>query len=53
MKRHKTLIAEDEPLARDGLADWVRQLPQLELWPPALTAPAHWPPYASCNRRWC
>ena len=31
MKRHKTLIAEDEPLARDGLADWVRQLPQLEL----------------------
>ena len=31
MKRHKTLIAEDEPLAREGLADWVRQLPQLEL----------------------
>ena len=31
MKRHTTLIAEDEPLAREGLADWVRQLPQLEL----------------------
>jgi two-component system, LytTR family, response regulator len=26
-----TLIAEDEPLAREGLADWVRQLPQLRL----------------------
>ncbi len=26
-----TLIAEDEPLARDGLADWVRALPQLQL----------------------
>ncbi len=31
MKRHKTLIAEDEPLAREGLAEWVRALPQLEL----------------------
>ena len=31
MKRHATLIAEDEPLARDGLADWVRQRPELEL----------------------
>jgi len=31
MKRHATLIAEDEPLAREGLADWVRALPQLEL----------------------
>ncbi len=31
MTRHKTLIAEDEPLAREGLADWVRQMPQLEL----------------------
>lgn len=31
MKRHKTLIAEDEPLAREGLADWVRAMPQLEL----------------------
>ena len=27
----KVLIAEDEPLAREGLADWVRRLPQLEL----------------------
>ena len=31
MSRHRTLIAEDEPLAREGLADWVRQLPDLEL----------------------
>ncbi len=30
MKR-KTLIAEDEPLAREGLAEWVRAMPQLEL----------------------
>jgi two-component system, LytTR family, response regulator len=27
----KTLIAEDEPLAREGLADWVRATPGLEL----------------------
>ena len=27
----RTLIAEDEPLAREALADWVSQLPQLEL----------------------
>jgi two-component system LytT family response regulator len=27
----KTLIAEDEPLASESLADWVAQLPQLEL----------------------
>jgi two-component system, LytTR family, response regulator len=26
-----TLIAEDEPLAREGLAQWVRQMPQLHL----------------------
>ena len=26
-----TLIAEDEPLASEGLANWVRQMPQLEL----------------------
>ena len=31
MNRFKTLIAEDEPLAREGLAEWVRQMPQLEL----------------------
>ena len=31
MPRHTTVIAEDEPLARDGLADWVRQMPQLDL----------------------
>ncbi len=31
MKRTRTLIAEDEPLAREGLAEWVRQMPQLEL----------------------
>jgi two-component system LytT family response regulator len=31
MKRFTTLIAEDEPLARDSLADWVHALPQLEL----------------------
>ena len=31
MNRHRTLIAEDEPLAREGLADWVRQLADLEL----------------------
>jgi two-component system LytT family response regulator len=27
----RTLIAEDEPLAREGLEQWVRQLPQLDL----------------------
>ena len=31
MNRHKTVIAEDEPLAREGLAAWVRQMPQLDL----------------------
>jgi two-component system LytT family response regulator len=31
MNRFSTLIAEDEPLAREGLAEWVRQLPQLAL----------------------
>ncbi len=31
MNRCRTLIAEDEPLAREGLAAWVHQLPQLEL----------------------
>ena len=31
MNRFATLIAEDEPLAREGLAEWVRQMPQLEL----------------------
>lgn len=31
MPRHKTLIAEDEPLARESLAEWVQALPQLEL----------------------
>lgn len=31
MSRVRTLIAEDEPLAREGLADWVRAMPQLEL----------------------
>ena len=31
MNRCRTLIAEDEPLAREGLAEWVRQMPQLEL----------------------
>jgi two-component system, LytTR family, response regulator len=30
-RRHTTLIAEDEPLAREGLADWVRQMDGLEL----------------------
>jgi len=29
--RFRTLIAEDEPLAREALADWVHALPQLEL----------------------
>ena len=31
MKRTTTLIAEDEPLASEGLAEWVRELPELEL----------------------
>lgn len=31
MNKHRTLIAEDEPLAREGLAGWVAELPQLEL----------------------
>jgi two-component system LytT family response regulator len=30
-ERISTLIAEDEPLASEALADWVAQLPQLEL----------------------
>lgn len=30
-ERIRTLIAEDEPLASEALADWVAQLPQLEL----------------------
>jgi two-component system LytT family response regulator len=29
--RHKTLIAEDEPLARDALSAWVNEMPSLEL----------------------
>ena len=28
----RTLIAEDEPLARESLAEWVAQLPQLEYY---------------------
>lgn len=31
MNRRSTLIAEDEPLAREALADWVRATPALEL----------------------
>jgi two-component system LytT family response regulator len=31
MNKIRTLIAEDEPLASEALADWVRELPQLEL----------------------
>lgn len=31
MPKIRTLIAEDEPLASEALADWVRELPQLEL----------------------
>src|SRR5687768_2456190 len=31
MKRYTILIAEDEPLASEGLAGWVRELPELEL----------------------
>ena len=31
IKRTTTLIAEDEPLASEGLAEWVRELPELEL----------------------
>jgi two-component system, LytTR family, response regulator len=31
MNRLPIVIAEDEPLAREGLADWVQQLPQLQL----------------------
>jgi two-component system, LytTR family, response regulator len=29
--RIRTLVAEDEPLAREGLVDWLQQLPQLQL----------------------
>ena len=29
--RHKTLIAEDEPLASEALAEWVNHMPMLEL----------------------
>jgi len=48
--RIKTLIAEDEPLASESLADWVAQLPQLELvgiapdGPQALAAIEHLQP---------
>jgi two-component system, LytTR family, response regulator len=31
MKRVLTLVAEDEPLAAQGLAEWVAEMPQLEL----------------------
>jgi two-component system LytT family response regulator len=31
MNRHRVVIAEDEPLARDGMAEWVGQIPGLEL----------------------
>ena len=31
IKRTPTLIAEDEPLASEGLAEWVREMPELEL----------------------
>ena len=31
MSTTKVLIAEDEPLAAEALADWVRDMPQLEL----------------------
>lgn len=31
MNTFTTLIAEDEPLAAESLADWVRELPQLDL----------------------
>lgn len=36
----RTLIAEDEPLSREGLADWVRQTPTLELVATAADGPA-------------
>ncbi len=36
----RTLIAEDEPLSREGLADWVRQTPALELVATAADGPA-------------
>ena len=29
--RHRTLIAEDEPLASEALAAWVNEMPMLEL----------------------
>ncbi|MDM4767033.1 LytTR family DNA-binding domain-containing protein [Pelomonas sp. SE-A7] len=38
--RIKTLIAEDEPLAAESLADWVNELPQLELLGIAPDGPA-------------
>ena len=31
MNRCRTLVAEDEPLAREGLVEWVRRMPRLEL----------------------
>jgi two-component system LytT family response regulator len=40
VSRIATLIAEDEPLAREGLADWVRQLPGLELVAACADGPA-------------
>lgn len=40
MNRLRTLIAEDEPLSREGLADWVRQTPALELVAAVADGPA-------------
>jgi two-component system LytT family response regulator len=41
MKRTTTLIAEDEPLASEGLAEWVRELPELELVGVRADGPRH------------
>ncbi len=40
MTRLRTLIAEDEPLSREGLSDWVRQTPALELVATVADGPA-------------
>ena len=50
MKRYTTLIAEDEPLASEGLAAWVRELPELELIGIRADGPARYTRYVTRAR---
>ena len=56
MSRFRTLIAEDEPLAREGLAEWVQALPELELVGSVADGPTgrrRCRRSARSSRRWC